>query len=87
MLFAPGLRDAGEIRAVCEAVGRPVNVLARRDLSLAEIVAAGAQRISVGGSLAWTAVEAMAAAAEGIRDAGDLAGLGTPARAREWLAD
>jgi 2-methylisocitrate lyase-like PEP mutase family enzyme len=86
VLFAPGLGSAEEIRAVCEAVGRPVNVLARPDMSVDEIVAAGAQRISVGGSLAWTAVEAMARAAEGIREAGDLSGLGSPARIREWLA-
>jgi 2-methylisocitrate lyase-like PEP mutase family enzyme len=85
VLFAPGLRDAGEIRAVCEAVGKPVNVLGPPGISVAEIVAAGAQRISVGGGLAWAAVEAMAGAAERIRDAGDLEGLGTPIRARKWL--
>jgi 2-methylisocitrate lyase-like PEP mutase family enzyme len=86
VLFAPGLRDVGEIRAICQAVGRPVNVLARPGLSVAEIVEAGAQRISVGGSLAWAAVEAMAGAAERIRDAGDLDGLGAPTRVRKWLA-
>jgi 2-methylisocitrate lyase-like PEP mutase family enzyme len=86
VLFAPGLRDTGEIRAVCEAVERPLNVLARSGLSVAEIVGAGAQRISVGGSLAWAAVEAMAGAAERIRDAGDLDGLGAPTRVRKWLA-
>jgi len=86
VLFAPGLRDVEEIRAVCEAVGKPVNVLARPGLSVAEIVEAGAQRISVGGSLAWAAVEAMAGAAERIRDAGDLGGLGAPTRVRKWLA-
>lgn len=42
VLYAPGLRDAEEIRAVCEAVSRPVNVLAHRGLTLAEVVAAGA---------------------------------------------
>lgn len=86
VLFAPGLRDTGEIRAVCEAVERPVNVLARPGLSVAEIVGAGAQRISVGGGLAWAAVEAMAGAAERIRDAGDLDGLSAPTRVRKWLA-
>ncbi len=86
VLFAPGLRDAEEIRVVCEAVGKPVNVLGRSGLSVAEIAAAGAQRVSVGGSLAWTAVEAMADAAERIRNGGDLDGLGAPARVRKWLA-
>lgn len=85
VLYAPGLRAAGEIRAVCEAVSRPVNVLAHSGLTMDEIVAAGARRISVGGSLAWTAVEAAAAAAERMRDAGDFSSLAAPARARDWL--
>jgi 2-methylisocitrate lyase-like PEP mutase family enzyme len=86
VLYAPGLGSAEEIGAVCEAVARPVNVLARPNLSLEEIVAAGAQRISVGGSLAWTAVEAMARAAEGMRDEGDFSGLASPERIKRWLA-
>jgi len=48
VLYAPGLRSAEEIRAVCEAVSKPVNVLALPGLSLAEIVDAGARRVSVG---------------------------------------
>ncbi len=71
--------------AVCEAVSRPVNVLARPGLTMAEIVAAGAQRVSVGGSLAWTAIEAMAASAEAMRDQGDLSTLAGASRIREWL--
>lgn len=86
VLYAPALRDAEQIRAVCAAVNRPVNVLAHAGLSKAEIVAAGAQRISVGGSLTWAAVEAMAGTAERIRDGGDFSGLGRPDRIREWLA-
>jgi 2-methylisocitrate lyase-like PEP mutase family enzyme len=85
VLFAPGLRDADQIRAVCEAVDRPLNVLAHAGLSTAAIVEAGAQRISVGGSLAWTAVGAMAAAAERIRDDGDFSSLGSMSAVREWL--
>src|SRR5438874_638531 len=49
VLYAPGLRNADEIRAVCQATSKPVNVLAHRNLSLRDIVGAGAQRISVGG--------------------------------------
>jgi 2-methylisocitrate lyase-like PEP mutase family enzyme len=86
VLFAPGLRDAGEIRAVCRAVGKPVNVLAHRGLTLAEITEAGAQRVSVGGALTWVAVTAMAAAAEQIRDHGDFSALVAPTQIREWLA-
>jgi 2-methylisocitrate lyase-like PEP mutase family enzyme len=85
VLYAPGLRTHAEIRAVCDAVGKPVNVLARPGLSLAEIVEAGAQRISVGGSLTWTAVNALAAAATEIRDRGDFSSLGDGAPVREWL--
>jgi 2-methylisocitrate lyase-like PEP mutase family enzyme len=85
VLYAPGLRNADEIRAVCDAVSRPVNVLAHRGLSLPEIVDAGARRISVGGALTWTAVEAMAAAAASIRDEGDFSGLGGSTQIREWL--
>ena len=85
VLFAPGLHDIEELRAVCDAVGKPVNVLARAGLSMEEIVKVGAQRISVGGGLTWTAVEAMASAAEQIRDGGDFSAVKPPARVREWL--
>ena len=87
VLYAPGLETAVEIRAVCDAVSRPVNVLARPGLSFAEIVDAGAQRVSVGGSLAWTAVNALAAAAAEIRDRGDFSSLGNGTSVRTWLGD
>jgi 2-methylisocitrate lyase-like PEP mutase family enzyme len=87
VLYAPGLAGAEEVRAICEATQRPVNVLARPGMKAAEVVEAGAQRISVGGSLAWTAVEAMAAAAEAIREESDFSSLAGPARIKEWLAE
>ena len=76
-----------EIRALCDAVSKPVNVLARRGLTFATITEAGAQRISVGGSLTWTAVNALADAATEIRDHGDFWSLGDGSRLREWLAE
>ncbi|HEU4448436.1 MAG TPA: isocitrate lyase/phosphoenolpyruvate mutase family protein [Gaiellaceae bacterium] len=85
VLYAPGLRTGEEIRAVCEAVSRPVNVLARPGLSLAEVVAAGARRVSVGGGLTWVAASAMAAAAREIA-AGDFSSLGESLPLGEWLA-
>jgi 2-methylisocitrate lyase-like PEP mutase family enzyme len=85
VLYAPGLRSGEEIRAVCAAVSKPVNVLAHRGLSLSEITAAGGQRISVGGALTWVAVGALAAAAEQIRDQGDFSALVAPAQLKEWL--
>src|SRR5205814_2641681 len=75
VLYAPGLRTETELRAVCEAVSKPVNVLALPGMSLMEIVGAGAQRISVGGGLAWVTVHALAAAAHDIRDHGDFSSL------------
>jgi 2-methylisocitrate lyase-like PEP mutase family enzyme len=86
VLFAPGLRTADEVRAVCRAVDRPVNVLGRKGLTLREIADAGGRRVSVGGGLTWVAVNAMAEAAQRIRDDGDLSGLTGPGRVPEWLA-
>ena len=57
-----------EVRAICEAVSKPVNVLARRGQSFDEVVEAGAQRVSVGGQLTWVATAALTAAAERLRD-------------------
>ena len=86
VLYAPGLRSADEIRAVCEAVARPVNVLAHPGLSLDAIVAAGAQRVSVGGALAWVAGAALASAATAIRDRGDFSALKVPVRVDERVS-
>ena len=88
VLFAPGVRTAEEIRAICEAVSRPVNVLGspRLGLTLEEIASAGAKRISVGGGLTWAAVDTAIEVAERIIDDGDFSGLSTPGRVREWLA-
>jgi 2-methylisocitrate lyase-like PEP mutase family enzyme len=85
LLYAPGLASVDEIRQVCEAVSKPVNVLARPGLTVAEIVEAGAQRISVGGSLTWTAVQTFADAAIAIRDRGSFDGLGDGSVVRDWL--
>ena len=85
VLYAPGLGTADDIRAVCGAVSRPVNVLALPSLTVPEIVEAGAKRISVGGSLTWVAVSAMATAASKIRDTGDLSSLAARVPLGEWL--
>jgi 2-methylisocitrate lyase-like PEP mutase family enzyme len=85
VLYAPGLRNGDEVRAVCEAVSRPVNVLAHRGLSMREIVDAGARRISVGGGLSYVGVRAMASVAEQIRESGDFSGLRGPGPIAEWL--
>jgi 2-methylisocitrate lyase-like PEP mutase family enzyme len=84
-LYAPGLRTQAEVRAVCDAVSKPVNVLVLPGLTLAEIVDGGAQRISVGGALTWVATKAMADAATALRD-GDSSALSARVPLQEWFA-
>jgi 2-methylisocitrate lyase-like PEP mutase family enzyme len=85
VLYAPGLRNAEEIRAVCDAVRKPVNVLAHQGLTMAEIAGAGAQRVSVGGALTWVAAGALAEAAQRLADDGDFSALAADVRIEEWL--
>jgi 2-methylisocitrate lyase-like PEP mutase family enzyme len=85
VLYAPGLRNVAEIRAVCEAVSKPVNVLAVPHLTVPEITAAGAQRISVGGALTWVAAKAVAEVATAIRDSGDLSALAARPPLERWF--
>ena len=50
-VYAPGLRDLGQIAAVVEAVGVPVNVLALPGgPTIAELAAVGVRRVSTGGA-------------------------------------
>jgi 2-methylisocitrate lyase-like PEP mutase family enzyme len=85
VLYAPGLRSSDEIRTVCDVISKPLNVLARPDLSLSEIADAGGRRISVGGGLTWVAVGAMASAAKEMRDRGDFGSLAASVPIQEWL--
>ncbi len=85
VLYAPGLRSVDEIRAVCQAITLPVNVLALPELSLADIVGAGACRISVGGGLTWVAMRAAADAAIAIRDDDDLSSLAARLPLEQWF--
>lgn len=62
-LYAPGLRTVEQIRRVCEAVSKPVNVLLLGDLTVQDCFDAGAQRVSVGGRLTWVARDAFVEAA------------------------
>jgi 2-methylisocitrate lyase-like PEP mutase family enzyme len=57
-LYAPGLRQAEQIRAVVEAVApKPVNLLigSAGGLTLADVAKLGVRRVSVGGALARSA--------------------------------
>jgi 2-methylisocitrate lyase-like PEP mutase family enzyme len=85
VLYAPGIRTDAQIRAVCSALGKPVNVLAFPGMKAADIFAAGVQRISVGGQLTWVAAAAAAEAAVAIRDGGDFSALKARLQGTDWL--
>ena len=73
VLYAPGLPDLDSIEKVCTSVSKPVNVVVGIGLAgvtLAELEQAGVTRVSVGSSLARTALGAMLGAAQEIRDHG-----------------
>jgi 2-methylisocitrate lyase-like PEP mutase family enzyme len=85
VLYAPGLSSVDQVREVCGAVSKPVNVLARPDFTFSELADAGAQRVSVGGGLTWVGVKAFADAATAIRDHGDFSALSTSVPLRDWF--
>lgn len=73
VLYAPGLATLDDIRTITSAVKRPVNVLMGSwapDLTFAEVEAAGAKRLSVGGGLARAAYSEFLRAARDIKEKG-----------------
>ena len=77
-LYAPGLRTREQIAAVVAAVApRPVNVLIGwpSELTVADIAALGARRISVGGALARAAWGGFMRAAKLLAGQGSFAGF------------
>jgi 2-methylisocitrate lyase-like PEP mutase family enzyme len=78
VLFAPGLHEPAEIKALVEAVRpTPFNLLVVRDsgLSVADIAALGVRRISVGPALALAAWTGFRHAAQVLKSEGSFAGL------------
>ena len=78
MLFAPGPREAKEIRALVDAVRpKPLNVLVARDIGLrvGDIAELGVRRISVGGALALAAWQAFMRAAKSPKETGSFGPL------------
>lgn len=72
VLYAPGLREADEIRRVVEAVQAPVNVLALPNgPSVSELESLGVRRVSTGAALAAAAYAGM------VRGAQELLATGT----------
>jgi 2-methylisocitrate lyase-like PEP mutase family enzyme len=72
VLYAPALPSLDAIRMMCSSVGKPVNVLAgaRQMHSVAELIEAGAKRISVGSGLNRAALGAFLRAARELKEAG-----------------
>lgn len=78
VLYAPGVRERDDIRALVESVHpKPVNVLmsANTGLRVTDLAELGVRRVSVGSALARAAWGAFLRAARGIRDDGRFAGL------------
>jgi 2-methylisocitrate lyase-like PEP mutase family enzyme len=71
-LFAPGIKTPADIAAVVRAVApKPVNVVVNADFTTVEQLAAlGVRRVSVGGTLARTALTAFLAAAKEVAEHG-----------------
>jgi 2-methylisocitrate lyase-like PEP mutase family enzyme len=79
VLYAPGLRTLAEVRAVVQAVDRPVNVVTgwlERGITLADLAAAGAKRISVGGALQRLALGAFLRAGRAMAEEGSFDWMG-----------
>jgi 2-methylisocitrate lyase-like PEP mutase family enzyme len=82
VLFAPGVREAGDIQAIVGAVApKPVNVLMSTDtgLALADLERLGVRRVSVGSALARVAWAGFLRAAGQIAREGSFAALGEAA--------
>ena len=77
VLYAPALPDLKTMQAVCEAVPKPVNILVgakhrEAGITVADVAAAGARRISVGGLLSRVALGALIAAGRELTGPGTL---------------
>ena len=80
VLFAPGLPDLAAVRAVCEALSKPVNFMVAikgKSFSVAELAAAGVRRISLATSLYRTAMSGLVTAGREVKDAGTFGFLDT----------
>ena len=73
VIYAPGLGDIAQIKAVVSATTKPVNVLVssgNAHLTVADLAAVGVRRISIGGALSRAALGAFTTAAEEIKNKG-----------------
>jgi 2-methylisocitrate lyase-like PEP mutase family enzyme len=86
VLYAPGLRSIDDVRAVCAAVSRPVNVLAGPRFTVEELADAGVRRVSLGGALAAAAFSAFLRASREVREKGTFGFLADVAPRRDLAA-
>jgi 2-methylisocitrate lyase-like PEP mutase family enzyme len=73
VLFAPGLTTADEVRTVCKALDRPVNIMRgpRKELmSLTQLAELGVKRVSLGPLLQAAAMTGFLSAAKELAQAG-----------------
>lgn len=71
VVFAPGIRQADELRSLVASVDVPVSVLAMPGVPVvAELAEMGVARVSVGGAFAYAAYGAMVTAARELLDSG-----------------
>lgn len=74
VLYCPGITDMEQVRAVCAAVGKPVNVLPLNPKwTVAGLAEAGVKRISLGSALSSAAY---GAALKGAREVAETGGFG-----------
>jgi 2-methylisocitrate lyase-like PEP mutase family enzyme len=87
VLMAPGLPSLEAVRAVCAAVTKPVNFMAGingRSFTVAELIDAGATRISLATSLFRAAMTGLLAAAREVHEHGTFNYLDTTLPTPDW---
>ncbi|MDN2579588.1 isocitrate lyase/phosphoenolpyruvate mutase family protein [Aquibium sp. ELW1220] len=70
VLYAPGLSTMDQVKTVCSAVTKPVNVLAIAGFTVPALAEAGVSRVSLGSKLTTAAFGAVEAAAREMLDNG-----------------
>lgn len=70
VLYAPGLSTMEQVKTVCSAVTKPVNVLAVAGFTVSALAEAGVSRVSLGSKLTTAAFGAVEAAAREMLDQG-----------------
>lgn len=85
VLYAPGIRTLEQLRQITAEINKPFNVLASfiPGATVAQLSAAGATRISVGGALNWAAVAPVLQAGKQMLQQGSFSWLANMAAAGE----